>query len=131
MARGLRDRLRTWLRTRRPIAGRARYWVACEDERLVVRDLLLGRPVGPEQVVSLSELQALTVVTTDRGPFEDDLFFVLELPDGEMIVASEAVGGADLAGWLARLPGLDKERYLEALTGMENRRTVCWRREGE
>ena len=66
-------------------------------------------------------------MTTSRGPFEEDVFFVLTYDDG----ATEAIphGGAkELLTRLQQLPGFDNETFIQAMGVSEEGISVLWRR---
>jgi hypothetical protein len=73
------------------------------------------------------ELAEVTIVTTEEGPFVDDVFWVLRAADGrELRVPSETAG--DLLGRLQELPGFDNEAVIRSMGSTENARFVAWRR---
>lgn len=58
-------------------------------------------------------------MTTSRGPFEEDVFFVLSIPLGE---------GQDLRPRLQQFPGFDSETFIHATGVSEEGISVRWRR---
>ena len=64
-------------------------------------------------------------MTTSRGPFEEDVFFVLTYTDG----STKAVPlgeGEDLLTELQQLPGFDYETFIEAMAVTEEGVSVLW-----
>jgi len=122
---GAVERVLGWLGTlaRSKRTARGEWLVECDDEAVRCR--------GPEEEVESvrwADLQAVWIVTTDRGPWEDDLFYVLEGIEGECTVSSEALGVPGLIERLTQLPGLDEEAYTQAIRCTDNERFLVWRR---
>jgi hypothetical protein len=68
-------------------------------------------------------------VTTDHGPFVDDVFWLLIGEDGKgCAVPSEAEGMKALLERLQRLPGFDNEAVIAAMGSTSNARFRVWKR---
>jgi hypothetical protein len=95
-----------------------------------VEDLLAAYRAA--QAVDLTGVRwdAVTEVslrTTARGPFEEDVFFVFTYDDG----AATAIGMGDsdyLLPRLQALPGFDNEAFIRAMAVTEEGTSVLWRR---
>ncbi|MCW5771833.1 MAG: hypothetical protein KIT16_09380 [Rhodospirillaceae bacterium] len=74
------------------------------------------------------ELRAVLIETTDQGPFQNDVFWVLVGERGRCVVPQEAEGSQQLLARLQHLAGFDNEAVVEAMGSAENRTFVCWRR---
>jgi hypothetical protein len=72
-------------------------------------------------------LVEVALMTTSRGPFEEDVFFVLTHDDGsnQAIPLGEA---KDLLPRLQRLPGFDNEAFISAMGVSEEGVSTLWRR---
>jgi hypothetical protein len=79
--------------------------------------------------VRWADLEAVWVITTDRGPWEDDVFFVLKGTERECTVSNEALGMPGLIERLTQLPGFDEEAYFEAMCCTDRERFLIWRRQ--
>ena len=72
-------------------------------------------------------LTEVSLRTTSRGPFEEDVFFVFAYEDG----ASTAIGLGDSDDLLARLqqlPGFDNDAFIRAMAVTDEGVSVLWRR---
>jgi hypothetical protein len=120
------DRVVDWLRSlgRRNRMGRGQWVVEWDDE-----GVRCSGPEGEVESASWAALQAVWVLTTDRGPWIDDVFYVLEGTEGQCTVPSEAVGAAALIERLRRLPGFDDDAYTQAIRCTDNKRFLVWRRD--
>jgi hypothetical protein len=83
---------------------------------------------GKTETVRWDELQEVGIVTTDQGPFVDDVFFVLLGETGGCAVPSDAKGMKELLARLQQLPGFDNEAVIKAMGSTTNAKFVCWRR---
>ena len=93
-----------------------------------VDDLLQAyRAAESRDGVRWDALAEVALLTTSRGPFEEDLFFVLTYDDGanESIPLGEA---KDLLPRLQQLPGFDNETFIRAMGISEEGISALWRR---
>ena len=69
----------------------------------------------------------ISVRTTARGPFEEDVFFVFTYDEGDPL----AIGLGDTDALLPRLqamPGFDNEAFIRAMAATDAGTSVVWRR---
>lgn len=81
-----------------------------------------------EQAVRWSDLTAVLIETTDQGPFQNDVFWVLIGRAGRCVVPQEAEGSQALLAQLQTLPGFDSAVVVEAMGSAENKTFVCWKK---
>jgi hypothetical protein len=94
------------------------------DEEGVTRTMASGRI----EHVRWDHLVEIEIVTTDEGPFVEDVFWLLSAGDGTgCAVPQGAVGSDALLARLQQLPGFDNGAVIDAMTCVENARFVCWR----
>jgi hypothetical protein len=95
------------------------------DERGISRDL----PGGKSEGLAWADLIRVSVLTTDEGPFVEDVYFLLESADGKgCAVPQEADHDSKLLEFLQKLPGFDNEQFIRSMTSAENARFICWER---
>lgn len=78
--------------------------------------------------VRWQDLRAVLIETTDQGPFQNDVFWVLVGERGRCVVPQEAEGSQQLLARLQLLAGFDNQAVIEAMGSAENRTFVCWRK---
>jgi hypothetical protein len=82
-------------------------------------------------VVDVEALSQVSIVTTDRGPAEDDAFWLLDHDDGpEVLIPNAASGAAGLLDAFAALPGFSYAKVVEAMGSSRNASFTIWRRSG-
>jgi len=84
---------------------------------------------GHVSALSWSEIGNVTVLTTNAGPFETDLFWVLSDRDGRttIMIPMDAAGEhALLVAMQARLAGFDNMAVVEAMSSVENGVFQIW-----
>jgi hypothetical protein len=86
-------------------------------------------PGGRCETVWWNDLIRVLVVTTDQGPFVDDIFWVLQGQNGQCVVPSESQGVDALFDRLKKLPGFNWDAAIDASSSVENREFLCWERE--
>ncbi|HYE96399.1 MAG TPA: hypothetical protein VD962_09330 [Rubricoccaceae bacterium] len=84
------------------------------------------RADGRQERIRWDELEEVSIVTTDEGPFVDDVFWVLAGASGGCLVPSETEGVDALLARLQRLPGFDNEAVIAAMGSTGRARFVCW-----
>ena len=96
-------------------------------ERIEVDDVGVRRTLGDGrvEVVTWAELVRVEVLTTDQGPYVEDLFFLLFARDGHGCAVRQDQSQA-LLPRLHQLPGFDFTVFVTALGSTENARFVCW-----
>jgi hypothetical protein len=95
------------------------------DDRGVRR--ILGS--GKIEAVEWKDLVEVQIVTTDEGPFVDDVFYLLiGAHDTGCVVPQEDPQSAALLERLQALPDFDNGKVIEAMTCVENARFVCWKK---
>lgn len=98
-----------------------------------IDDLGVRRTLGDGTVetVAWNDLVEVQIVTTDEGPFVDDVFFLLVGADGSgCCVPQGAPGSEGLLERLQRLPDFANDKVIEAMGCSENGRFVCWKKKG-
>jgi hypothetical protein len=94
------------------------------DDRQIVRTL----PDGRIESVRWDDLEEIAIITTDEGPYVDDIFWLLKGTSGGCAVPSEAEGMKELLPRLQELRGFDSKAVIEAMGSAGNATFVCWRR---
>ncbi len=97
--------------------------VTFDDERIVSM-----RASGQQETVRWDALQEVSIITSDEGPFVDDLHWVLLGVPGGCAVAGSAAGASELLARLQSLPGFNNEAVIQAMGSTSNARFVCWTR---
>jgi hypothetical protein len=84
---------------------------------------------GKVEQVAWRDLVEVQIVTTDGGPFVDDVFYLLVGADNTgCVVAQEDPMSGALLRRLQALPGFDNGKVIEAMGCAENARFVCWKK---
>jgi hypothetical protein len=81
---------------------------------------------GNQETLLWSDLEEVAIITTDEGPFVDDVFWVLSGKASGCLAPSEAVGVGELIVRLQKLPGFKNEVVIEAMGSTTNAKFVCW-----
>jgi hypothetical protein len=90
------------------------------------------RPDGVEEVIRWDDLHEVGILTTDKGPWQEDVFFLLIASDGKSgcAVPQSSDGSKQLLKRLQQLPGFDNEAVIKAMGSTSNAKFVCWKRQG-
>jgi hypothetical protein len=113
-----------WLAVRFPNMPFHRVATLVVDER----GIRCVRRSGVREMVLWEQIHRVSMRTTDKGPFDDDVFFVLETATGILVVPQEAKGSDELLCHLQQLPDFDNHAVIEAMAFTENREFLCWQR---
>ena len=89
------------------------------------------RADGVEEIIRWADLYEVGMLTTDEGPFQEDVFFLLVASDGKSGCAvPQSSDGCDrLLERLQQLPGFDNEALIKAMGSSSNAKFVCWKRQ--
>ena len=89
------------------------------------------RPDGVQETIRWDELYEVEIITTDEGPRQEDVFFLLIASDGKSgcAVPQSSEGSKQLLERLQKLPGFDNEAVISAMGSTSMARFVCWKRQ--
>src|SRR5688572_6390310 len=94
------------------------------DDEAVSRTMRDGRI----ERVRWDRLCEVGIITTDEGPFVDDVYWMLIGDDGTgCAIPSSATGCDALLRRLQALPGFDNLAVVQAMGSTDNASFVCWR----
>jgi hypothetical protein len=82
---------------------------------------------GPSRL-TLADRVEVAILTTDEGPFSDDVFWVLRSTSEKLIVPWSAEGADRVLSVLQRLNGFDNEAVIEASASAERAVFPVWKR---
>lgn len=99
--------------------------VQFDDTRVV-----FTRPDGSTDHVSWSDLMEVGVLTTDEGPLQEDVYYMLlSAKPGEGCAVPQGAEGTDqLLERLQSLPAFDHDSLIRAMGSTSNNRFVCWKK---
>lgn len=87
---------------------------------------------GSRESISWDDLQRVGIRTIPDGPWEEDIFFLLEGTNGTGCAVPSGHPSADaLMSKLQVLPGFDNELFVEAMTTTDDGLFICWQRPTE
>ncbi|HBF38814.1 MAG TPA: hypothetical protein DDW50_16035 [Firmicutes bacterium] len=93
----------------------------CDDDGVKVE-----YPDNSTASIRWEEIMKISVITTDQGPFIDDVFLALLGERKRCLVPSEANGYNEVFDRVSKLEGFDFERYIQAMASAENDEFTCW-----
>ncbi|ABU56442.1 hypothetical protein [Roseiflexus castenholzii] len=85
-------------------------------------------PDGTSQRVEWADLRTVEVITTDSGPFAEDVFWRLHGDGPPLLIPQSASGSDSLLARLQELPGFDNRAVIAAMSSVGNERFLCWMR---
>lgn len=85
---------------------------------------------GPDLRLEFSDLDRVAIRTTDEGPGDYDVFWLLVAGEQQCLVPQGAPGETDLFERLLKLPQFNSEAMIAAMTSTENAEFECWARGG-
>lgn len=98
-------------------------------DKLTIDDIGITRTDGRlREHVAWADVQRVRILTNDRGPYGEDVFFVIDGKSGAGCVVPHdlAVRGKLLDALQARLEGLSNAAVIEAMGSTENREFTIW-----
>ncbi|EDY80965.1 hypothetical protein VDG1235_582 [Verrucomicrobiia bacterium DG1235] len=101
--------------------------VTFDDEQIQVQ-----QSNGNKEQIRWKDLLAVTIETTDEGPFLPDVFWILVGKNMESgcVFPQDSTGDSDLIEELQkRLPDFDNEQFIEAMRSTDNNRFVVWKKD--
>ncbi len=127
-----------WARLR-PARRQPRGWRPGESALVVGPEARIGfagealvypRGAGSQAVGLLSRLEAVTLRTTDQGPFVEDVFLLLDFDDRTWVVPSAHQDFMTVYDGLGERLPLNHQRFIEGMASAENNSFLLWGRTG-
>ena len=82
---------------------------------------------GQTGSVSWDGITRVSIVTTDKGPFEDDVFLCLYLSDNKRIlIPSENSGYTPVYDVVSKFDGFDFSKVIDSMACPYNNEFLCW-----
>ena len=78
--------------------------------------------------VPWSDIDRIVIHTTAQGPFDDDVFFVVETSTTSFWIPQPAPGVDTLLQRFQQWDGFQSAQVIEAMSCCENSEFVCWER---
>ena len=104
-----------------------------KPERVVITESAVTRtrPDGVEESIKLCDLSEVGILTTDEGPWQEDVYFLLIGSKGKSgcVVSQSAEGFDKLFSYLQKLPDFNNEAVIKAMGSTTNAKFVCWKRQ--
>jgi hypothetical protein len=94
------------------------------DDIAITRTL----PDGKTETVRWDDLQEIGIITTEEGPFNEDVYWMLAGSKGGCAVSGGAQGIKALLARLQKLPNFDNEAVIKAMGSTTNNKFRCWKR---
>lgn len=81
-----------------------------------------------KEQMSWSSVEEIRIITTDKGPYQEDVFFALVGPNGTgCLIPHDAAARTNLLQELqARFPGLDDNVVIKAMGSTSNNSFLIW-----
>ncbi|HEY9753867.1 MAG TPA: hypothetical protein V6C97_01755 [Oculatellaceae cyanobacterium] len=107
----------------------AKFFRGRQSETVTMTDEAITRTVssGETESVRFDDLEEVYIVTTDQGPFVEDLFYVLKGHHGGTIIGQEWASRVGLMERLFKLPNLNLEQIVQAMASIDNHAFLIWR----
>jgi hypothetical protein len=89
------------------------------------------RADGVTETIRWDDVHEVGILTTDEGPWQEDVFFLLIAADGKSgcCVPQSSDGSKQLLERLQQLPGFDNEAVIKGMGSTSNGKFVCWKRQ--
>ena len=87
-------------------------------------------PDESETIIRWDDLYEIRILTTDEGPFNEDVFYVLLAQDKitGCIIPLNAAGNEMLFSKIQKLQNFDYQAFTEAMLSITNNQFLCWQR---
>jgi hypothetical protein len=82
---------------------------------------------GETKSVRWDDLQEVGILTTDDGPWAEDVYWILLGANSRCAVSGGAQGMKELLLRLQQLPGFNNEAVIKAMGSTTHNKFVCWK----
>lgn len=97
-------------------------------DEILVSDKEVVRRIsdGTIERVSWDDLRKVRIVTTDQGPYLEDVFFILEGSKDGVVITQEWATKLSLVDKLQELPAFDNQAFIAAMGCTDNNSFLVW-----
>ena len=113
----------SWLKPREMAPINRVAVVTCDDQKINFRWAW-----GSTTSEDMSDVRRVLIRTTDQGPFDDDVFFVVETAGKNYVIPQAAPGASQLLEHFQQLPGFNNEAVIDSMGCTDNKEFLCWER---
>jgi hypothetical protein len=114
--------LKDWFAKRSP--NHARHTRFSFDGHTFAADGPFARRIS----VRIEDVQEIGIETTDRGPFIEDLFWLINRDTDDLRIPQDSPVFATLMDYFGKWEGFDWQPFTEAMACAECRYFLCWKR---
>jgi hypothetical protein len=93
------------------------------------KEVVCRYPSGEQRRIGWERLEQVSIVTNDRGPFADDVFWVLTDGETTIVITNDLPAIAALNERVCALPGARADQIVAAMGSTENATFAIWQRE--
>lgn len=110
--------------TRMELSPDSKYVITFDDDKIYCQ-----RPDGDIKTMTWDSIEAVIIITTDMGPFVNDVFWVIHESEGNNLIFPSCASGVDelLAVVCSKLNGWDNEQFIKAMASADNNCFEVWR----
>jgi hypothetical protein len=98
------------------------------DYRLDGGTLVIKRPFRRAIPVKIAELDEIGVETTDKGPFIEDIFWILKQDKMRICIGDPHPIFQELMNQFQSMENFNWENFANAMSSHDNRYFLCWKR---
>ena len=97
--------------------------VTCDDQKINFRWAW-----GSTASLEMDEVRRVLIRTTDQGPFDDDVFFIVETTCKNFVIPQAVTGASQLLEHFQQLLGFNNEAVIDSMGCTDNKEFLCWER---
>jgi len=87
-------------------------------------------PDNREEIFYMKDLRKVAIITTDEGPFQPDLFWLMMFEFPIMVPSDETIPGSlAIADIMFELPNFHYEKFIEVIFSTSNNAFELWDRD--
>ena len=90
------------------------------------KEIILSFSDGRKFTAIWDEIIGVAIQTTDEGPFQPDVFWLLRTKEHSLRIPQGVTGEKELLHRLQQLPGFDNTAVISAMGSADNNLFVCW-----
>ena len=115
-------KLRDWFARKSP--NHARQTRFSFDGQVIVADGPFARAIS----IRVEDIQEIGIETNDLGPFQDDVFWLINRGTDALRIPQDAPVFKELMDHFGKFPGFDWAPFTDAMSCSDCRYFLCWKR---
>lgn len=97
--------------------------IAFDSEKILSR-----QASGSEKIILWDKMTSIKIITTNQGPYKNDVFWVIESKNDRIVFSMGTEGEEAFLSKAQKLEGFNNKVFIDAMSCADNNEFYCWQK---